>query len=69
MTITSQQQYNDLAHMADMAEENMSSMRFGSHYALIQKLKAQHGMIAKDRRDAIKKARQLCDEWLYAQNI
>lgn len=67
--IKNKAEYNELAHAADMAEENLSSMRFGSHYMLIQKLKAKHGVVAKDSRDAIRKARQLCDEWLYAQGV
>ena len=62
-------EYNELAHMADMAEENMTSMRFGSHYLLIPKLKSKHGVVARDRRDAIRKARKLCDEYLYAKGI
>lgn len=63
--IKNNKEYNELAHMADMAEENMSSMRFGSHYMLIQKLKSKHGVTASDSRDAIRKARRLCDQYLY----
>ncbi len=64
--ITTQQEYNDLALAADMAEENLSSLRFGSHYLLMKNLR-KHGVLATDRLDAIRQARKLCDEWLFAK--
>jgi hypothetical protein len=65
--IKNQAQYKELAHMADMAEENLSSMRFGSHAFLMQKLRTEHGLRITDRLQAIREARRLCDEYLYAQ--
>ena len=49
--------------MAETAQESLSSMTFGSHWLLKLKL-AEYGIITSTREDAIKKARQLCDEFI-----
>lgn len=64
--ITTKEQYQELASMADTAEECLNSLRFGSHAFLILKLKQDHGIIT-DRMGAIKAARKLCDEFILTQ--
>jgi predicted transcriptional regulator len=66
VTITSARQCQELSHRADMAEENMSSSRFGEHARLMEILRREHGIRVRDRREAIKVARRLCDEFLFA---
>ena len=66
--IQSLKDYQELASMADTAQECIESLRFGSHYLLIKKLKEEYGIVT-DRMGAIKKARQLCDEFIQAQTI
>jgi hypothetical protein len=63
--ISSMTEYDDLAQAADVAEDALGSMRFGSHWLLIQKLK-KYGVHANDSRAAIKAARKLCDEFMQA---
>jgi hypothetical protein len=53
--------------MADVAEEALGSMRFGSHYALKLEL-SRHGIITSSREGDIKAARRLCDEFMTAWN-
>jgi predicted transcriptional regulator len=67
MTVTSTKQCQELSCRADQAEENMSSSRFGEHARLMEILRREHGIRVRDRREAIKAARRLCDEFLYAQ--
>jgi predicted transcriptional regulator len=66
MTVTSAKQCQELSHRADMAEENLSSSRFGEHARLMEILQREHGIRVRDRRAAIKEARRLCDEFLFA---
>lgn len=56
-------EYNELAKLADTAEDCLNSLRFGSHAFLILKLRQQYGIIT-DRMGAIKEARRLCNEFL-----
>lgn len=58
-------EYAKLAHMADVAEEALGTMRFGSHYALKLEL-AKHGIFTSSREGDIKAARRLCDEFMTA---
>jgi hypothetical protein len=67
--IHTQEQYNKLAVMADTAEECLSSLKFGSHWLLRNILRQEHGVIATDSASAIRLARQLCDEWLFAETV
>lgn len=57
------EEYNELAVMADTAEECLESLRFGSHAFLISKLLTRYG-ISTDRAGSIKEARRLCDEYI-----
>lgn len=66
--IKSLAQYNELATMADVAEESLGTLRYGSHYALIMYLKQSHGLNVRDSKLAIKEARRLCDEFMTAYN-
>jgi hypothetical protein len=65
--ISGMAEYDDLARAADVAEDALGSMRFGSHWLLIQKLK-QYGVYTTDSKQAIKAARRLCDEFMQAYN-
>lgn len=65
--ITSLQEYSKLSHMADVAEEALNSMRFGSHFMLKLELK-KHGAQTSTREGDIKAARRLCDEFMTAYN-
>lgn len=65
--ISSMAEYDDLAQAADVAEDALGSMRFGSHWLLIQKLK-HYGVYTTDSKQAIKAARRLCDEFMQAYN-
>lgn len=60
-----QQEYNELATLADTAEECLQSLRFGSHAFLMRTLREKYGIIT-DRLGAIKEARRLCREYLDA---
>lgn len=51
--ISSMAEYDDLAQAADVAEDALGSMRFGSHWLLIQKLK-HYGVYTTDSKQAIK---------------
>lgn len=51
--------------MADVAEECLTSLRFGSHWLLKIKL-MNHGINAMTREDGIKQARKLCAEFMTA---
>ena len=55
--ITSVSDYQELATLADTAEECLQSLRFGSHAFLILTLKKKYGIIT-DRLGAIKEARR-----------
>ncbi len=66
--IASVEDYQELATMADTAEECLNSLRFGSHAFLILKLKQKYGIIT-DRLGAIKAARKLCDEFILVHSI
>jgi hypothetical protein len=59
-------QYQELASMVEMAEENQGTLRFGAHYALKAYLKKNFSVVTGDNRDTIRKARQLLDEFLTA---
>jgi len=61
--IETQEEYNELAKMADTAEECLFSLRFGSHAFLMKVLRERYGIIT-DRLGAIKNARRLCNEYL-----
>jgi hypothetical protein len=65
--ISSMTEYNDLAQAADVAEDALGSLRFGSHWLLIQKLK-KYGVHTTDSKQAIKAARRLCNEFMQAYN-
>jgi predicted transcriptional regulator len=67
MTVTNAKQCQELSYRADQAEENLSSSRFGEHARLMEILRREHGIRVRDRREAIKAARRLCDEFLFAQ--
>lgn len=69
MTVTSAKQCQELSYRADMAEENLSSSRFGEHARLMEILRREHGIRVRDSRAAIKEARRLCDEFLFAQEV
>jgi hypothetical protein len=60
------EEYNELATLADTAEECLESLRFGSHWILMGTLSQKYGIRTFDRREAIKKARQLCNEFITA---
>ncbi len=60
------EEYNELAIMADTAEECLQSLRFGSHAFLISTLLTKYG-IKSDRLTSIKEARRLCDEFIMTQ--
>jgi hypothetical protein len=64
--ITSAKQAQELSHRADMALENMSTSRFGEHAFLMRILLKDHGIRVSDRKEAIRVARQLVDEYLFA---
>lgn len=57
--------YNELAGMADTAEDCLQSLRFGSHAALIRLLYVKY-KIRADRLGAIREARRLCKEYMDA---
>jgi hypothetical protein len=59
-------QYQELASMVEMAEENQGTLRFGAHYALKAYLKKNFNLITGDNRDTIKRARRLLDEFMTA---
>jgi hypothetical protein len=59
-------QYKELAHMVEMAEENQGTLRFGAHYALKAYLKKNFNLITGDNRDTIRRARRLLDEFMTA---
>jgi len=61
-------EYDELASMADNAEENLGKMRFGSHWLLRIKIKQRFGVDVPDREQAIKFIRRLCDEFMAAYN-
>jgi thiamine monophosphate synthase len=61
------EEYSDLAQAADVAEDALGSLRFGSHWLLIQKLSG-YGVHVTDSKAAIKAARRLCDEFMQAYN-
>lgn len=63
--IETQAEYNELATMADTAEECLQSLRFGSHAFLIRILYTKYE-IRTDRLGAIKAARKLCKEYMDA---
>ena len=67
MTVKTAKQCQELSYRADQAEENMTTTRFGEHARLMEILEREHGIRVRDRREAIKVARRLCDEYLYAQ--
>jgi hypothetical protein len=62
-------EYDELATMADVAEENLGKMRFGSHWLLRIKIKQRFGVDVSDREQAIKFIRRLCDEFITAFNV
>lgn len=64
-----QAQFEQLASLADTAEESIESLRFGSHYAL-KLLLQKYGIIVRsdDRMDLVRAARRLCNEWIYANS-
>lgn len=66
--ITSMEEYDRLAHMADVAEEALTSLRFGSHFALQLELR-KHGANTRTREGDIKAARRLCDEFMSAYQV
>lgn len=66
--IQSIEDYQELATLADTAQECLESLRFGSHAFLILKLKQKYGIVT-DRLGAIKAARKLCDEFILSQTI
>ena len=59
-------EFYELATATDTAEECLESLRFGSHYALKLLLKSKYGIVGGSRKDTIKKARQLCNEFITA---
>jgi hypothetical protein len=59
-------QYQELSSLVEMAEENLSTLRFGAHYFLKMYLKKHFGLVTGDSRDTIKKARKLMDEFMTA---
>ena len=61
--INTKEEYEELATMADTAEECLQSLRFGSHAYLIRILYKNHE-IRTDRMGAIKEARRLCREYI-----
>jgi len=62
-------EYDEFASMADTAEENLSKMRFGSHWLLRVKIKQRFNVDICGREEAIKFARRLCDEFITAQAV
>lgn len=66
--IESIEEYDKLATMADEAEGSLMSLRFGNHWLLRIYPKQKHGFDIPGREEAIKKARQLCDEFWTAYN-
>lgn len=58
-------EYNELATMVDTAEETLESLRFGNHYLLSAKM-AKHGIRHLDRKETIKAARKILDEFMAA---
>ena len=62
-SITTIEEYQELARLADTAEECLYSLRFGSHAFLMKVLREKYG-ITTDRLGAIKQARRLCNEFL-----
>lgn len=58
-----QAEYNELAQMADTAEDCLNSIKFGSHAFLILLLRTKYGVMT-DRLGAIKEARKLCNQYL-----
>ena len=65
--ISNLEEYSDLALAADVAEDALGSLRFGSHWLLIQKLR-KYGVYTEDSRRAIREARRLCNEFMQAYN-
>lgn len=61
--IESDDEWHELSRMADTAEECLTSLRFGSHWLLKQKLR-KHGISNSSREADIKSAKKLCDEYL-----
>lgn len=68
MAIKNLEEFHELATMADVAEETLTSLRFGNHWLLKAKLKSKHGLSTDTREDAIRQARRLCDEFITAYN-
>jgi len=64
--IQTQEEYNELAVMADTAEDCLQSLRFGSHAALMRLLYVRY-KIRTDRLGAIREARRLCQEYMNAK--
>lgn len=64
--IKNTKQYQELASMVEMAEENLGTLRYGAHYFLKQYLKKNFGLVTGDSRDTIRKARRLMDEFMTA---
>jgi hypothetical protein len=60
--------YNELAMRADVAEECLGTLRYGSHYELARLLREKYGIITRDNLLAIKAARRLCNEFMTAYN-
>ena len=61
------EEYNALAQMMDTAEESLTTLAFGSHYALKMVLKTKYGVDMRGtREDDIAAARRLCDEFMTA---
>ena len=61
--IDTDDEWQELSRMADTAEDCLTSLRFGSHWLLKQKL-AKHGISNSSREADIKSARKLCDAYL-----
>jgi hypothetical protein len=66
--ITTIDECQELATMADTAEECLQSLRFGSHWLLKQRL-ARYGVFTASREADIKAARRLCDEFIAALEV
>jgi len=66
--IESLDEYAKLAQLADVAEEALGSMRFGSHFALNLELR-KYGANTRTREGDIKAARRICDEFMMAYQI
>jgi hypothetical protein len=60
------EEFNELATMTDTAEECLESLRFGSHWVLIAVLSKKYGIKTFERREAIRAARKILNEFITA---